>query len=151
MREEYPLSSQAITKSAPMKEHVHGERQSLWDRVGVVGSALCMVHCISTPLLLGYLSTIGLGFFAHELFHQVFAVVLLVVAALAFLPGYRTHKRKDIVLAAGAGVTLLIVGGFLHIESLPSFAEHSLTVIGSILLVGAHFFNRRCQDTCHHA
>lgn len=149
MHEEHPLSSPAIIKSTPMEEHVHGERQSLWDRIGVAGSALCMIHCISTPLLIGYLSTIGLGFFAHEIFHQIFAVILLTVAILAFLPGYRAHKRKDIVLAAGVGVTLLIVGGFLHIESLPSFAEHILTIIGSILLVGAHIFNRRCQGTCH--
>ncbi len=143
------MSSQAITKPAPLEEHIHGDRQSLWDRIGVAGSALCMVHCISTPLLLGYLSTIGLGFFAHELFHQAFAVILLVVAILAFLPGYRAHRRKGIVLAAGAGVSLLIIGGFIHIESLPSYAEHILTVIGSILLVGAHFFNRRCQRSCH--
>lgn len=149
MREEHPLSSQAIIKPAPHEGHNHVVRQSLWDRIGVAGSALCMVHCISTPLLLGYLSTIGLGFFAHELFHQVFAVALLAVAIFAFLPGYRAHKRKGIILAAGVGVTLLIAGGFLHFESLPSFAEHILTVIGSVLLVSAHFFNRRCQSTCH--
>lgn len=149
MQKGTPLSSPAITKSEILHRHHHDTHQSLWDRIGVAGSALCIVHCISTPLLLGYLSAAGLGFLAHELFHQVFAIALLAVAIFAFLPGYRLHRRKGIVLSAALGVFLLIAAGFSPIHDLP-YTEHGLTLLGSILLVGAHLSNRRCQTSCHH-
>ena len=88
-----------------------GGHQPIWDRLGILGSALCLIHCAVTPLFIGYLSAAGLGFLGSEIVHKFLAAPLLVIALLAFWPGYRTHQNR--------------------------------TVIGSVLLIGAHTANWR--------
>lgn len=114
----------------------------------MAGSLLCVLHCVSTPLLIGYLSTVGLGFLGQEIFHQVLAVALLAVAVFAFLPGYRMHRRTSIVVTGVLGIFLLLTAGFAPEGLLPAYADVTLTIAGSVLLVTAHVFNRRCNDAC---
>ena len=115
----------------------------VWDKLGIVGSALCVVHCVFTPLAIGYLSAMGLGFLGAEVFHKLLAVPLLAIALLAFLPGYRKHGDTRI-LAAGIAAVAVLLGAIFVLET---FLPHSIaavgTVIGSVLLIGAHALNWR--------
>jgi hypothetical protein len=130
------VNSQAMTKTEP---------RSFWDRLGVIGSVMCMVHCAATPLLIGFLSTLGLGFLGREIFHQFLHLTLVAIAIVAFLPAYRHHRRGWIIGAGALGALLLLIAGFGH-EFLPSHADVSMTLAGSGILVVAHVFNRRCMD-----
>lgn len=132
---------------------------TFWDQVGIAGSLLCLVHCATTPLLVGYLSVASLSFLADEWIHKTLAVILLVIAAVAFLPGFRHHKKKSVLVVGVAGVLVLLTAGFAldHHASPP--LEIGLTAFGSLLLLGAHTANWRlcarhghepCDDHCSH-
>jgi hypothetical protein len=118
-----------------------------WDAIGVVVSAACILHCIAVPLLLGLLPALGLGFLAKDGFHQILAVVVLLVAAVAFVPGYRLHKKNGVLVFGLSGVVLL--GGAAFYPDLPTGVEAIITSSGGALLVTAHILNRRAANHTH--
>jgi hypothetical protein len=124
------------------------EPVGFWDRLGVIASALCLLHCLLTPLVLGFLTARGLGFLGEEIFHQVLAIGLVFVAIFAFAPAFRQHRRWGIITAGAVGIFLLLFTGFAPHHLLPEYADVGLTMAGSILLVGAHMQNRRCLTGC---
>ncbi len=144
--------AEGIDTSTASVSHIHDH--TLWDQLGIAGSILCTIHCAATPLLIGYLSTAGLGFLGDELIHQVFAVVLAAIALLAFIPGWRRHRRTSIAIVGGLGVALILAAGFVLDPFISHTQETLVTVAGSLLLIGAHGFNwklsRRngCRDDC---
>ena len=109
----------------------------------MIGSALCVIHCTTTPLAIGMLSAAGLGFLGDEIVHQVLAVLLVGVAALAFWPGFRVHGKKIVLVLGGVGVGLLLMTGFVLEAMVSHEVEIGLTLMGSLLLLGAHGFNWR--------
>ena len=120
-----------------------GGHQPIWDRLGILGSALCLIHCAVTPLFIGYLSAAGLGFLGSEIVHKFLAAPLLVIALLAFWPGYRTHQNRTVIAAGAAGVASLVMAIFILEPMISEMLETTLTAIGSVLLIGAHTANWR--------
>lgn len=122
---------------------------TLWDRLGIVGSTLCLIHCAATPLFVGVFSVAGFNFLGGEQFHQIAALLLALVAFFAFMPGFRRHRNGWVFGAGALGVLLLIVGGFA-VSSLEGL-EVAVTVMGSLLLVTAHMVNWRLTSrmACH--
>lgn len=120
-----------------------------WDTLGVIVSAACVVHCVALPLVLGLLPAFGLSFLAKDGFHQILAVVVLGVAGLAFVPGYRVHHRRFIP-ALGALGTLLL-GGAAFVPGFGVLWESLVTAAGGSILVLAHVMNRRAMGAHAHA
>jgi len=112
-----------------------------WDYLGVVVSGICVVHCMAMPVLLGLLPALGLSFLARDGFHQVLAALVLVVAVAAFVPGYRVHHQKSILVLGTLGIALL--GGAAYVPGLSLVVESAVTAFGGSLLVLAHVLNRR--------
>ena len=124
---------------------------TIWDRLGIVGSLLCVVHCAVTPLVIGYLSAAGLGVLGDEIVHRILAVFLICIALLAFVPGYRNHRNSLVIAVGVAGLGLLVSTGFVLEHFISSGLEIGLTITGSLLLVGAHTANWRLtsrEDDC---
>lgn len=121
-----------------------------WDRLGIIGSALCVAHCALTPILLGFFSAAGLGFLGDEIFHKIFAVGLVIVALFAFWPGFRSHRNFLVLLLGSLGVVLLISAGFVIEPLLSHGFAIAVTITGSILLLTAHAANWRLTSelTC---
>ena len=117
------------------------------DRLGLVLSFACLLHCLLTPLLLSVLPLLGLSLLASDSFHAVFAVGVLLAAALALVPGYRVHRRASVLLLGVAGVSSVAIGAAMSHGG----AETALTVIGSLLLVSAHISNLRLARKHLHA
>src|ERR1700746_369622 len=89
------------------------------DRVGIVTSALCFVHCIATPVVLS-LSAVSSHFLPSENHtRRVLAVFVTIVGALAIGSGYRTHKRKRVLAAVFLGLLLICSGAYFG-DLLPS-------------------------------
>ncbi|TXD42781.1 MerC domain-containing protein [Lujinxingia vulgaris] len=144
-----PASAQ-LDVDASASVHAHHETPTaIWDRLGIIGSVACIIHCALTPALVSSLA--ALGFLADALVHQVLVVLLLGVALLAFWPGFKVHRDLRIVAGAVAGVSILIATGFMHTflhEFMHGFfhaelAEAGLTMLGSGILVGTHVANQR--------
>lgn len=120
-----------------------------WDLRGMALSALCIAHCLASPLLFGVLPVLAL---AESRIHYGLMAALFVIGLLAFVPGRRRHGSLLPVLMALAGFAML--GGLVP---LPVFAhgesgESLSTIAGGAMLIAAHVANiqycRRCRF-CH--
>lgn len=121
----------------------------VWDRAGIVLSALCLIHCLGAPLAILYLPALGLLLApAEDGVHAVLATIVPITALLAFVPGYRRHRNPRILYAAGAGVGAIVAAAFLLPEKAGTSAEALITAFGGVLLIAAHLRNhafcRRC-------
>jgi len=137
---------------------------SAWDRVGILLSLLCTVHCILLPV-----ATLLLPWSNHftnsVTFHWLIAAIVVPVGLFAFVRGYMAHRRMWVIVTGVAGIALLVMGlllpeGHLFVfdhshHSFGSEHDHNtffnqeglLTLIGSLVLVIAHIGNLR---SCHH-
>ena len=123
--------------------HPHPHPSTAGDRLGQVLSVVCMVHCLATPLVLMLAPALA-GFLGG--WHPVLLAAVVAIAAWAFIPGYRFHRNKPVLLLALGGVALLASGvTFFHHSFV---AETALTVSGAALMLWAHWRNRKLAQTC---
>lgn len=103
-------------------------------------SLLCLVHCLTLPLLLLLLPGV-LGLFARsDAFHYAALAFVVPFAFGAFWLGYRRHLTLPPAMIGLAGLTCLVIA------LLPGLSEDDelwLTVAGSLLLVAGHLMNWR--------
>ena len=126
--------------------HAHQHGKDPQDALGQVLSAVCAVHCVSTPLVLALLPSAGAVVGGA---HPVLFVLVLGVAAWAFVPGYRCHHRLDVVGLAAAGLAFLGIAAFVFHDSLA--LDTGLSLVGAGLMMTAHWKNRAALRTCHDA
>jgi MerC mercury resistance protein len=118
------------------------------DRVGIVTSALCFVHCVATPVVLS-LSAVSSHFLpSEEHTHRVLAVFVTIVGALAIGSGYRTHRRKRVLAAVFLGLLLICSGAYFG-DLLPNHvSEVAVTLAGSCCMIFAHRMNHTFCRNC---
>jgi peptidoglycan/LPS O-acetylase OafA/YrhL len=124
----------------------------LWDGLGQVLSALCIAHCVVLPLVLGLLPAAAAESLEGEAMHQGLLAFVAFTALMAFLPGYRLHRRGSVVGLAVVALTLLVSAVFLLPEEGGGFIEATetgLTLGGGMLMATAHWRNRAlCRSCC---
>jgi hypothetical protein len=111
------------------------------DSAGVTLSGLCLLHCLTLPVLVAVLPF--LGKFGEGHFHVQILVVVLPVSIIAFTMGFRRHQGKSVVVWGGVGVLLLVYGGTIVHDSYGIIADRTVTVCGALILAAAHYFNNR--------
>lgn len=117
---------------------------AFWDRLGITASVLCVIHCLLTPI-----AVVVLPFAAqsrlHGDFHLLIAAIVVPVALLALLRGYRIHRDTSVLWLGGLGILLMLAamsGRSVTDES----AESWLMIAGGIALSAAHYRNlRECR------
>src|SRR3954468_6393038 len=67
------------------------------DNLGIWASALCVVHCIVTPVLLSVSSAFARFIPGEETTHRMLAVGVAALGAIALIKGFRTHGRRRIL------------------------------------------------------
>lgn len=137
--------------------------RSRWDRLGIVASLGCAVHCLAAPFLLLLLPTLG-SVWSHPAAHWVLAALVLPLAGVVVWRGYRLHRKRLALIAMGLGAAFIIAG--LILPALPAaglppasaesihfshvgqetHAGHDLHAIGEGGLPGAA--TTACTDTC---
>ena len=109
------------------------------DKISVLISVVCLVHCISFPVLLLIGSSISaLSFFSDHLLHQVLLFIVLPLSYFSLIGGYRTHGNRMMGVPALVGISCLGIGVSFHDYA---SVELLLTAVGSVLLASAHLFN----------
>ena len=108
------------------------------DRAGITLSALCVVHCLATIVLV---SALGLGgeLLADPIIHEVGLALAMIVAAVAIGIGALRHRRAVPFVTAMTGLTFM--GGALAVPH--SYNEAILTIIGVALVSLGHVLNLR--------
>jgi len=85
------------------------DKSARLDRIGVVASAACAVHCLVAPLLMLALPVTG-AIWSHWSVHWILAVLVLPLACWVIYRGYRRHGRRLALVAAGLGSALIVAG-----------------------------------------
>ena len=108
------------------------------DRVGIVLSGLCAVHCLLTILVVSSLG-LGGGLLLDPAIHKIGLALALIVAAVAIGIGALQHRRRAPFVTAMTGLSFM--GGALAVGH--GVEEAVLTVIGVALVSLAHVLNLR--------
>lgn len=145
--------------------HEHGKDHIPTDKMGMLLSFVCLVHCLLGPIVLIVVPGLS-GSFGHELFHWVMLLFVIPVAAFSFVKSYQSHKIKFPLQLGSLGILFLLIGvlapeyfghDFLHSHdthhdhganealNMDTF-ETAFSVLGGIFLAYAHYFNlKQCQ------
>jgi uncharacterized membrane protein YfcA len=118
------------------------------DRLGIIASALCFVHCILTPVVLS-LSAVWAHYLpSDERIHRALAVIVAGIGCFAIVRGYRKHRRLRVLSLMGTGLACIFSGAYFG-NRLPShLAEVAVTMLGSSLMIAAHLINHTFCRNC---
>ncbi len=84
------------------------------DKLGIAASGLCAVHCAAMPILLSTLPSLSLtGWMASPLFHQLVALLCLLLVLMAIVPSVRRTGDWGLAGIALTGVALLLLSAFV--------------------------------------
>ncbi|WP_413584284.1 MerC domain-containing protein [Bdellovibrio sp. HCB274] len=147
-----PATTDACCDVDHSQHEQFAEQTDLWDRLGIYLSSLCAIHCLLTPVFLLALPALGEAFESSWV-HLSMAAVILPIGLFAFWSGYKHHRQMKVAAMGVGGLLLVCAGTVLHHELeeiFPMLPHNTVTILGSILLVTAHFLNRRaCQCDSH--
>jgi len=110
------------------------------DRLGLIASSLCAVHCALTPVLLAVLPVVGLNAGGWIDTDQAFVVFATLLGATTLTLGWRRHRAFRAWMFLLPGLALVWIGSFstLHDHGL---LHAAMMVIGGLLLACAHLLN----------
>ena len=111
------------------------------DRLGMAISGLCLVHCVSTAIIVSLLSTAG-GWLGSPLIHEGGLVIAILFGALAQFKGIKEHGYLQ--PAAFGGLGLGMMAGALTIPH--GDAELVYTLFGVSLVALGHDLNIRASS-----
>ena len=111
------------------------------DRVGILLSGLCAVHCVATLVLVAVLG-LGGGFLLDPALHRIGLALAIVVGGIALGLGLSRHGRREPLMIGGVGLSLMT----LALITGHGPAEAGLTIAGVALVALAHWRNVRHLD-----
>jgi hypothetical protein len=111
------------------------------DQTAVALSGLCLLHCLALPIFIGLLPFAGQ--FGDDHFHLQMLVVVIPVSVVAFVLGYRRHRRLGVMLGGAIGLLLLTAGATVVHSRLGVAADQLFTVTAAAILAVSHFYNSR--------
>ena len=124
-------------------------RLNLADLAGIAISGACLIHCLATPILLAVLPLAG-ECFASPWVHLSLAAILMPLALVSLLAGYRRHHRLRALsmgLCGLASISLVLLHDHFITPTCCTSPELQPTTLlnlaGSALLVAAHTLNLR--------
>lgn len=155
------------------------EANHRWDRLGYWASSACAVHCLAAPFLFLLLPSFA-KVWAHPSSHALMALAVVPLALTVVVKGYQKHRNRWVLGAAVGGIVCVLVGSALPYlpggEVAAASADQNcdsccptlvvdeagstrmkfppasiVTVLGSALLVGAHFGNLSCCRSCRNS
>jgi hypothetical protein len=101
------------------------------DNLGVWASALCVVHCVVTPVVISMSVVMARFIPGEERTHRTLAVGVAALGAMALVKGFRTHGRRRILGLMALGLAFIFAGAFFG-GRLPSHGwEVAVTMTGS--------------------
>lgn len=108
------------------------------DEIAVACSGACMIHCLLTPIVIGFGAAGLLGeWLASEWIHKLMLVPVVLLALLSLPSSYKKHKKYWPLLLGSLGV-LTMVCAILGPESMETW----ISISGGMLLIAAHLWNR---------
>lgn len=108
------------------------------DRAGIVLSALCAVHCVTTIAIMALLASVG-GALLHPAIHELGLAFAVLLGVFALGAGYVRHGQKLPTIIGGTGLGMMALA-----LTLPHGVPEAIaTLSGVALLAYGHHRNRR--------
>lgn len=130
-----------------MKPTIGSRQRSNLDRIAVVLSSICLLHCLALPFLLTVVPISHGAFLDEETFHMLMLVVILPVSLIALTIGCRKHKDRPTIILGAIGLAILTVTAFFGHDWFGITGERIVTSFGGLVLAAAHIQNYR---VCRH-
>ncbi|MCU1320203.1 MAG: MerC mercury resistance protein [Edaphobacter sp.] len=125
------------------------------DKLGIWASALCLVHCVVTPILLSVSVVFAQVLPGEGKTHRFMAIGVAALGGVALINGFRTHGRRRIVVLMAMGLALIFFGAFYGERLSSPRYEVLITLAGSVLMIAAHRMNhtfcKNCSRCTRHA
>lgn len=113
----------------------------LLDKFAVSTSAICAIHCLCLPLLLGVFPAMGATLFGDEFFHVLLLWLVIPLSLVALTLGCRKHQSRLVALMGLSGLTFLVIAATLGHDMLGEVGERAATLIGAIAIAAGHLRN----------
>ena len=114
---------------------------SQFDRIAIVLSALCIVHCLAIPILVAGLPLAALSFADSGHLHELMMWLIVPVSIVGLALGHRIHAEAGIVAIGFCGVIVLAAAAVFGHGIWPETIEVLVTVAGSLTLATGHWLN----------
>ena len=134
-------------------------KSQLSDKLSICLSICCILHCVALPIIILLLPGVASFWINNENVHIFFVLCAVPISLFAMSKSLRKHHSYKCISLAGIGLFLLVIAIFMH--DLGLNAEHShneengheehsgigeiletiFTVMGGLILLGAHLFN----------
>ena len=124
------------------------------DKLSIFISITCALHCLLMPAFLITTSSFIALQIDNEFLHGVMLLIIIPISTFALLTGLINHDGKISFLIGFIGLIILLYAFFAGEEILGEWGEIIITLIGSAILVFAHWQNfklcrdKECDD-CH--
>ncbi len=128
--------------AAGHKEEVISVAISSLDNLGILASALCLVHCLAMPFIIAFLPLLGLQFLETHESHLIIASFIWIFALFAIVPGYLKHKKREVLLGMIFGLGLVTFAVAAGHQVFGEKGELICLTVGNLTLVAVHWKNR---------
>lgn len=136
-----------MTESLNLSKLLSAADDNALDRIGVIASCVCAVHCAATPFLLALLPLFGLGVVADPRTEWVLVIVSSVLGISSLLPAYiGKHQKTRPLVVFAIGLALIFFARVSFEDTLQ--AEIPFVAFGALLIAGSHFLNSRLCRAC---
>jgi hypothetical protein len=126
--------------------------QLFTDKLAISLSAICVLHCLFMPSFLILSSWFAAFSIDNEFIHYAILIVAIPVSAFALIRGFKNHKKLSYFVYGFFGLFLLAFA-VLAAGITGEIGEKSLTLLGSLFVIYAHFKNHQiCKELncdCH--
>ena len=126
--------------------------QLFTDKLAISLSAICVLHCLFMPSFLILSSWFAAFSIDNEFIHYAILIVAIPVSAFALTRGFKNHKKLSYFVYGFFGLFLLAFA-VLAAGITGEIGEKSLTLLGSLFVIYAHFKNHQiCKELncdCH--
>ena len=122
--------------------------KSLFDKFAISISAICIVHCLTVPLLVAFLPIATFGLSSDQHFHEIIFWLVFPVSSAGLIAGVREHKAFMPVIMGSLGLGIFTYSIYLH-GILSLSLEFILSIGASLLLAYAHWVNLKLVRKFH--
>lgn len=114
-----------------------------FDRVAIVLSTICIVHCLAMPFVVALLPVAAFAIGGDGHFHSLMLWFVVPTSVLGFGLGLRVHRRFDIVAMGAVAIAALAATALWGHSQWDPSVEVVVNVASSVLLAAAHWRNFR--------
>lgn len=110
------------------------------DFIGFTTSLLCALHCAVLPLLISILPLAGFQFIKNPWLEFSIIFLSFILASVALLRGFNTHKNKSPLVIVSSGFALILLGHLFESSWIGIF----MLTLGAMAIGLAHYLNWKC-------